>query len=348
MKILFSGGGTLGSVTPLIAIAQEIKKRQPGAEFLWLGTRTGPEDAMVARYGIAFKKIFSGKFRRYLSWKNFVDPLFVVIGFFQALMVISKFKPGMVMTAGGYVAVPVVWAAWLLRRPVIIHQEDIRPSVTNKLTAWFASTITVTFEKSLADFPKGKTVWTGNPVRDEIFSGNTDNARVRFLLESTIPTVLVVGGSTGAQALNNVIVTALPILLEHCQVIHVTGGKEVAAFSHPRYHRYDFLADELKDAYAVSDVVISRGGMSTLAELATLRKAVVIAPIPGTHQVDNANEFFKNNAALVINEKDMTPEQCASIILEAVNDLAVRQNLSRNIGKLLPDGAVEKIVSMIV
>ena len=121
MKIMFSGGGTLGSVTPLIAIAQEIKRRQPRAEFLWLGTRTGPEDTMVSRYGIAFKKIFSGKLRRYFSWKNLIDPLFIALGFFQALVAIFRFKPSVVMAAGGYVAVPVVWAAWLLRRPVHIH-----------------------------------------------------------------------------------------------------------------------------------------------------------------------------------------------------------------------------------
>ena len=252
------------------------------------------------------------------------------------------------MTAGGYVAVPVVWAAWLMRRPVTIHQEDVRPSITNKLTARFAGTITVTFQKSLADFPKGKTSWIGNPVRADIFSGSVDVARSYFSLEPNIPTVLVVGGGTGAQALNDVIVKALPFLLMHCQIIHVTGGKGTVVEPHPRYHRYDFLTDELKDAYAVSDVVVSRGGMSTLTELAALRKAVVIAPIPGTHQVDNANEFFKNNAALVINEHDMTSEQCASVILEAVTDVATRQNLSRNIGKLLPDGAAEKIASMIL
>jgi len=348
MRILFSGGGTLGSVTPLIAIAQEIRKRQPQAEFLWLGTRNGPEISIVSRYGMPFEKIFSGKLRRYFSWHNFLDPFLILLGFFQALSTIIKFKPSAVMTAGGYVAVPVVWAAWLMRRPVTIHQEDVRPSITNKLTARFAGTITVTFQKSLADFPKGKTSWIGNPVRADIFSGSVDVARSYFSLEPNIPTVLVVGGGTGAQALNDVIVKALPFLLMHCQIIHVTGGKGTVVEPHPRYHRYDFLTDELKDAYAVSDVVVSRGGMSTLTELAALRKAVVIAPIPGTHQVDNANEFFKNNAALVINEHDMTSEQCASVILEAVTDVATRQNLSRNIGKLLPDGAAEKIASMIL
>src|SRR3989339_1447610 len=165
MRILFSGGGTLGSVTPLIAIAQEIRKRQPQAEFLWLGTRNGPEISIVSRYGMPFEKIFSGKLRRYFSWHNFLDPFLILLGFFQALSTIIKFKPSAVMTAGGYVAVPVVWAAWLMRRPVTIHQEDVRPSITNKLTARFAGTITVTFQKSLADFPKGKTSWIGNPVR---------------------------------------------------------------------------------------------------------------------------------------------------------------------------------------
>ncbi|MFA6215893.1 MAG: glycosyltransferase, partial [Patescibacteria group bacterium] len=205
MKILFSGGGTIGSVSPLIAVYEEIKKQHPGAEFLWLATSDGPEDKLIGSYQIPLKKIFAGKFRRYFSWQNFFDPILIIFGFFQSLLIILKFKPQAVISAGGFVAVPVTWAAWLCRRPVLILQQDIRPGLANKLMARFASIIAVAFPKSLADFPGPKTVLTGNPVRPEILAGSREAGYKFFNFSPQLPTVLILGGGTGALSINRLV-----------------------------------------------------------------------------------------------------------------------------------------------
>lgn len=348
MKILLSGGGTIGSVSPLIAIFEEIKKQQPKDEFLWLATRNGPELKLILGYQIPVKVIFAGKFRRYFSFKNFLDPFLVILGFFQAFFIILKFKPDAILSAGGFVSVPVVWAGWLLRKPALIHQQDVGMGLANKLMAPFAKIITVTFPRSLTDFPAEKTVLTGNPVRPDILTGSKEEGYKNFNLSPELPTILVIGGGTGAQRLNNIVIEALPELSSFCQMIHLTGGKIEKIVEHPRYHGYDFLTEQLKDAYAVADLVISRAGMSVLTELAVLGKPAIIIPIPASHQEQNAIEFFKNNAALLVEEKNLTPAGFLEAIKELLADKVQLENLSRNIKKIMPADAAQKIVKMIL
>lgn len=345
----------MGSVTPLLAVAEELKKTRPEAEFLWLGTKSGPEKKVVEAYSIPFAAIPAGKLRRYFSWKNFVDPFFILAGFFKSFWLIFKFKPKMILSAGGFVAVPAVWAGWILRVPSLIHQEDVRPGLANKLSARFAKIITVTFSESLKYFPRA--VVTGNPVRQEIFSGMKDRAIDFFKLEKDPPTLLILGGGTGALELNKLVIDAATELLEFCQIIHLTGGRfddktftisELLKAENPRYHAFDFLVTEFKDAYAAADLVISRAGLGTLTELAVLGKPTVLIPIPKSHQEDNAWYFKKNNAVYLWDQTQLTPENFVGGVRELINNKVELENLSRNIKGAMKSDAAQMIAEEVL
>jgi len=348
MRIILAGGGTMGSVSPLIAIFEEIKKQQLTAEFLWLATKSGSEEGLITSYQIPIKKISSGKLRRYFSWQNFLDPFRILVGFFQSLIIIFKFKPQAVISAGGFVAVPVTWAAWLLRRPVLIHQQDIITGLANKLMAPFASIVTVTFGKSLADFPAKKTHLVGNPVRADVLTGSKDEGYNFFKLDPSLPTILILGGGTGSLNLNGIVLDSLQDLVQFCQIIHLTGGRLNKVAEHSRYRSHTFLTKQMKNAYAIADLVIGRAGLSTLTELSALKKPAIIIPMSNTHQEYNATEFFRNNAIALLQEGNLTPEIFSQAIKELLSDKAELSNLSRNISEIMPPGATEKIIKMIL
>lgn len=342
-KIILTGGGTMGSVTPLLAVAEEIKRKDQQAEFFWLGTKNGPERKIVELYHIQFASIPAGKLRRYFSLKNFLDPFLITAGFFKAFWVILKVKPKMIMSAGGFVGVPVVWAGWVLHVPILVHQEDLRPGLANRLSAPFSKIITVTFPESLKFFPKG--IVTGNPVRREIFLGDKERAFRNFGLEKELPTVLVLGGGTGALELNRIVAGAAAELVKLCQVIHITGGRmerflpEVLGDKKIRYHQFDFLAEDLRDAYVAADLVVSRAGLGTLTELAGLGKPTILVPIPKSHQEDNAYYFRRNNAAMIMNQSEMTPDNFAASVAGLISNKVELENLSRNMRNSMKLGA---------
>lgn len=333
----------MGSVSPLIAVADKIKEQKPDADFLWLGTDKGPEKKVVENYSIEFKPIIYGKWPRYFSLENFLAPFKVLAGFFQAIFIINKFKPDIILSAGAFVSVPVIWAGWLLKKKSLIHQQDIRPGLANKLMVPFANKITVTFEESLKFFPKEKTFLTSNSVRKEIFKGSRDWALQKFNLESNVSTVLFLGGGTGALKLNKIISKAVPKLTEFCQIIHVTGkNKKLEKIDNPRYKAYEFLIEDMKDAYAVADLVISRAGLSTLTELSVLAKPTILIPLPG-HQEKNAVYYQKNNAALILNQNDLNEEKLVKTIKNLLDNSSKLENLRRNISKMIDKEADEKI-----
>ncbi len=344
MKILFAGGGTIGPVSPLLALAEEIKRRQPRAEFLWLATRNGPENKLIGDYGIPVKEIFSGKLRRYFSLSNIFDPLLVLLGFFQSLALIMKFRPQVVVSAGGFVAIPVTIAAWLLGIPRLIHQQDVEPSLTNKILAPLASAITTTFATSAAYFPTAKTTVTGNPVRLDLSGISRDAAVNFFKFDGSKPVVLIMGGGTGAEKINELAVAASQELMGFCQVIHLTGGKISTTVKSQNYRQFDFLTHEMTQAYAAADLVVSRGGMATLTELAALKKPAIIIPMPNSHQEANAAEFLKQQAVVALDQNQLTPQQFVVSIKNLVSDSMALQNLADNMGKVLPSGAAEKML----
>ncbi len=335
MKILLTGGGTIGSVSPLLAISQELKKSHPEIEFLFLGSgKSAAEKELVANYQIPFKIIFNGKLRRYFSLLNFIDPFFIFLGFIQSFFILLKFKPNLIISAGSFVSVPVVWAGWILKIPSLIHQQDAVPGLANKLMARVAKKTTVTFEESLRDFSSHKTVWTGNLIREDIIEGSNIEANKLFNLERDLPVILVIGGGTGALFLNKLIVDALPELTEFCQIIHLTGeniANQELQIKNCRYHPYQFLNKEIKDVYAVADLVITRAGMSALTEISFLGKPAIIIPMPSSHQEKNAEIFTNHNAALVLDQNRLNAGILIQRLKNLFSDEKNLRELSRNI-----------------
>ncbi len=357
MLIILAGGSTGGSVSPVLAVAEEIKKQYLKdafeCEFLFIGTRKGlPEKELAQTQGISYRAICSGKLRRYFSFKNFADFFLILLGFFQSLFIILKYKPEAIVSAGGFVAVPLSWAGWFCRVPIFIHQQDVRPGLANKLIAPLARKITVSLPPSVAFFKKNKRVLTGNPVRSWILKGDKPRAIERFNLEQNLPTLLVIGGGTGAYKINEIIGEIVPELSKFCQIIHLTGRSKLsianAELSISRYHQYDFLDEEIADVYAAADLVVSRAGMGVLTELSVLGKSSIIIPIPGSHQEFNAQYFAEQKAVVLIEEKTMTPPLLLARIRQLVFSPGERSVLSLNISKLASHEAGRRIAEIIL
>lgn len=348
MRILLSGGGTMGSVSPLVATYQEIKTLRPETEFLFVGTADGPEKAAVESYKIPFRAIASGKWRRYFDLRNLVDPFKVFWGFIQSYFILKKFRPNAVMVAGAFVGVPIAWAARLHRIPVLIHQQDIIPGLANKLMANIATKITVSFEISLKDFFPQKTVLTGNAVRREFYDCDTKVAGQFFNLKADLPTLLILGGGTGAIKINEIVEKSLADLLQFCQIIHITGkGKKIDVES-DGYHQFEFLSSGMTEAMCAASLIVSRGGLSTTSESIIMAKPTVIIPIPQTHQEFNAQYFQKSNAAYVLSQESLTPEMFISVIKDLLYDEGQLQNLSRNIAKMMPHDGATRIAQLLL
>ncbi len=353
MKILLVGGGSGGPVSPLLAVAKQLKNRHPEAQFLWLGGIRGPEKNMVNAFDIPFHWIFSGKLRRYFSWRNFIDPIFIFIGFIQSIIYIKKWKPDVVIGAGSFIAVPTGIAAWFLRVPLITHQQDIKVGLANKILSYFSKTTTVSFETSLVDFSKKKAVLTGNPVREDILYGDLDRARQHFNLQADKPIILIIGGGTGALKINQLAIGALPELLNDFQVIHITGkGKKLPPLALKEkeefYYSYEFLINEMPDALAAADIVITRAGIGFLSELSALKKATIIIPIPNTQQEDNAEYFSSRGAAVYLKQNEISSQSLVADIREMINDKQSLEFLSNEIGKLYHRDAADRIINEIL
>ncbi|NCF75168.1 MAG: hypothetical protein GWO87_01625 [Xanthomonadaceae bacterium] len=355
LKVLLTGGGTMGSVMPLIAIMEKLKSDEANHHFLWIITKNGPEKDFLLKKGVEIETIFSGKFRRYFSFKNFIDPFFILIGFFQSFFIILKFKPDIILSAGSFVSVPTVFAGKILRVPILIHQMDIRAGLANKIMTPLATKITVGFEKSLNDYPKKKTIWTGNPIRQSLkiktpaSSADMQNAKLKtnFNLIDDLPTLLVIGGGIGAMAINNLIQDNLEELTKFCQIIHITGkNKSIKTAFNNRYHHFEFLQNIFK-AFTISDAVISRCGIGTLSELSAFKKPSILIPIPDSHQEENANFFVKAEAAIVLNQKNITNDIFVSSIKKILYNEDIKNKLSENIRKVFKSNGTEKVIEII-
>lgn len=359
MRILLVGGGTGGPVMPLIAVQQYLKKQNRGAHFLLVGTNSGPEQKIAHDHGIDFVAVPAGKWRRYFSFGNAAAPFLVLAGFLKAFGVIKKFRPDAAFAAGGYVAVPVIFAAKLLKVKIVIHQQDVKPSLTNKILAAFADKITVSFERSLKDFPSGsgfgsargtahKVEWTGNPVLKTLLESKKTmvQAREELSLRGDLPVILVVGGATGAVGLNSIVLQALPELVKFSQVVHVTGAGKELEFSHENYRQFPFV-NNMTDLYLAADIVVCRAGLSTISELSALGKVAVIVPMPNSHQEYNALALNLQNAAISIAEQALTGEILARLLRKLLLDGEGQKILSENIKNFMPKHAAEKIAALI-
>lgn len=352
MKILFSGGGTLGPVTPLLAIHETIKEAYPDATFVWVGTKHGPERELVKAAGIQFRVLSSGKLRRYISVWNVVDIFRILFGFFQSLKLMFVENPDLCITAGGFVSVPVHWAAWMFGVPTWVHQQDVRVGLANRLMAPFARMITTALADSTKAFPKKKTFWLGNPVRQHVIDGDKRAALKRFGLTNELPIVFATGGGTGSMRVNQLIVEAVRHLKGRAQVIHLSGKErpqelvERAEKHVPHYRAYQFFTEEMKEAYAAADIVISRGGFGTITEIAALGKPAILIPKLG-HQVENVRLLSDAGAVILVDEKTADGNYLAKIIRELLENTARMKRLGGRLRDMMPVAKKEDILHLV-
>jgi UDP-N-acetylglucosamine--N-acetylmuramyl-(pentapeptide) pyrophosphoryl-undecaprenol N-acetylglucosamine transferase len=347
MRVLLAGGGSGGSATPVLAVAQALRKLQPNVEFLYIGTTGGPEAALAAAQDIPFAGVATGKLRRYFDLQNFTDPLRVAAGVGQAYALARRFRPDVAFSAGGFGAVPPMLAARLLKARTLIHQQDVQPGLANRLLAPLADMITVSLQSSLAQFPRATV--TGNPVRAEVLAADPREAYLRLELEPGAPLLVVTGGGTGALGLNRLVAAAAPRLVESFQVLHLTGrGRGVPPVTDsPRYRQIEFLVDEMPHVLAAATIVVSRAGMGTLTELAALARPALVVPLPDSHQQANAEAFARLGAVEIADQPSLTPERLTERVLSLLADAERRDRLGRSLSTSMPRDAAHRIANLI-
>ncbi|MCL5260356.1 MAG: undecaprenyldiphospho-muramoylpentapeptide beta-N-acetylglucosaminyltransferase [Gammaproteobacteria bacterium] len=312
MKIIFTGGGSAGHVTPNIALIKKFS--QENWEINYIGSKNGIEKELIAPLNIPYYAIASGKLRRYFSWHNFLDPWKILWGIFQAYFLCLKLKPQIIFSKGGFVAFPVVVAAWLNRIPVIVHESDFSVGLANKLCFPFAKKICLTFPSTVKMFrSQKKLVVTGTPIREEFFVGSAKKGLELCGFTHGKKIILVFGGSLGAKKINQIVRNLLPELLINYQIAHVCGkGKIDTTINFPGYKQFEYLTDEFPHLMAAADLVISRAGANAIYELIALRKPNILLPLSKTSsrgdQILNAKYCAKNGYSQVIFAEDLTTE----------------------------------------
>lgn len=309
-KILLTGGGTAGHVTPNIALLPHLK--EAGYEISYVGSYTGMEKELIEAQNIPYYGISSGKLRRYFDPKNFSDPFKVIKGLGQAIHLIHKLKPNVIFSKGGFVSVPVVLAAKFCHVPAIIHESDITPGLANKIAIPGATKVCCNFPETMKYLPSEKAVLTGSPIRRELLSGNAQTARQLCGFDESRPVLFVIGGSSGSVVINNAVREALPTLLQKFQVIHMCGKGHLEPTLAPTkgYHQIEYIGKELRDIFAMSDVVISRAGANSICELLALHKPNLLIPLSAAasrgDQILNAGSFEKQGFSMVLMEENLT------------------------------------------
>lgn len=319
-KIVLTGGGTAGHVTPNIALLPHLQAA--GFEVVYMGSYDGIEKKLIEDFNIPYYGISTGKFRRYLDIKNFTDPFRVIKGFSEAKKYLKEIKPDVVFSKGGFVSVPVVRAAASLKIPCILHESDMTPGLANKLCVSAAKKICCNFPETVAMLPEDKAVLTGSPIREELASGNKIAGLDLCGFSANKPVVMVVGGSQGAASVNECVRKALPRLLEDFQVVHLCGkGKlDESLLTLKGYRQFEYIKAELKDIFAMADVVISRAGANAICELLALAKPNILIPLPSAKsrgdQLLNARSFESQGFSIVIDEAELTEDLLAEKVQE--------------------------------
>lgn len=323
-KIVLTGGGTAGHVTPNLALIPRLQA--DGWEIHYLGAADSPEENLIRDVpDVAFHPISVGKLRRYFDVKNFSDPFRVIKGIGQSRRLIKQIRPNVVFSKGGFVSVPVVYGAAMNRVPIVIHESDMTPGLANRLSIPFAKAECCTFPEAV-NYARGKGVHTGTPIRPEILSGSRRNGLKRFGFDESRPVLMVMGGSTGAQAINQALWQALPMLTDNFQILHLCGkGNTNSSFAGTRnYVQREYLNDEMADAYACADVMVSRAGANALCEILAARKPALLIPYPKSasrgDQLLNAESFRQRGLSQVLQQEDMTPETLTRAIEQLYHD----------------------------
>ena len=320
-RIILTGGGTAGHVTPNIALIPGLKEL--GYDIHYIGSYNGIEKELIEQLGIPYHGISSGKLRRYFSTQNFTDPFRVLKGFGEAKKLIKTLKPDVIFSKGGFVSVPVVMAGKQCHVPAIIHESDMTPGLANKLSISSATKVCCNFPETLTFLPKGKAILTGSPIRQELLSGDREAALKFCGLTDDKPVILIVGGSLGSVVVNNAVRAILPQLLETFHVIHLCGKGKVAEELKDLkgYVQFEYIQQELKDLFALTDIVISRAGANAICELLALHKPNLLIPLSANasrgDQILNARSFERQGFSMVLEEEELND----TVLLDAIQTL---------------------------
>ncbi|MDC7292123.1 undecaprenyldiphospho-muramoylpentapeptide beta-N-acetylglucosaminyltransferase [Butyrivibrio sp. DSM 10294] len=346
--IVLTGGGSAGHVTPNIALIPALKKA--GYEIFYIGSYNGIEKKLIEDYNIPYFGIATGKLRRYFDPKNFSDPFRVLKGFTEAVKLLRKIQPDVVFSKGGFVSVPVVRAAGFLKIPYIVHESDMTPGLANKLSMTGAKKICCNFPETMRVLPADKAVLTGTPIREELGMGSKEEGKKFCGFTDDKPVLMVIGGSLGAQSVNETVRYALPRLLPQFNVVHICGKEKMdnLKLSVPGYKQFEYVKNELKDIFAMADIVVSRAGANSICELLALKKPNILIPLSTKasrgDQMLNARSFEQQGFSLVIDNDDLDED----ILVETIQDLFEnREKYIENMSKSNLHSATNTIVQII-
>ena len=347
-KIVLTGGGTAGHVTPNLALLPSLQER--GYEVHYIGSYNGIEKKLIEGAGIPYDGISSGKLRRYFDLKNFSDPFRVIKGYAEARALLKKYRPDVVFSKGGFVAVPVVLAAKHYKIPTIIHESDMTPGLANKICIPSAAKVCCNFPETLQYLPADKAVLTGSPIRRELLQGDRLTGLNFTGLSAAKPIIMVIGGSLGAVAINNAVRELLPKLLQKYQVIHICGKGHLdeSLIGRPGYVQYEYVDAPLRHLFAAADIVLSRAGANSICEILALRKPNVLIPLSAAasrgDQILNADSFARQGFSKVLKEEDLSDKALSTAVFDLYKN---RETYINAMEKSSLSNAVETITSLI-
>ncbi|MBS6518513.1 MAG: undecaprenyldiphospho-muramoylpentapeptide beta-N-acetylglucosaminyltransferase [Clostridium sp.] len=347
-KIVLTGGGTAGHVTPNLALIPSLRKEE--FDIHYIGSYNGIERRLIENAGIPYDGISSGKLRRYFDVKNFSDPLRVLKGYGQAKRLMKQYKPDIVFSKGGFVSVPVVLAAKHYKIPVIIHESDMTPGLANKICIPAAQKVCCNFPETLNYLPKDKAVLSGSPIREELLTGDRLSGLQYAGLSANRPVILVIGGSLGSVTVNHAVRSILPKLLPQFQVIHICGkgNLDESLIGTSGYVQYEYVDKPLRHLFAAADLIISRAGANSICEILALRKPNILIPLSAAasrgDQILNANSFAKQGFSTVLEEEVLTSDTLYQAVSETYKK---RMSFIETMEKSTLNNAVETIMNLI-
>jgi len=324
VDIVFTGGGTAGHVTPNLALFPDLQKAN--LSLAYIGQSNSIEESLVKGEGVPFYPISAGKLRRYIDFQNFTDVFKILLGFLQAFVHLTRLRPKLVFSKGGFVSSPVVWAAWICRIPIIIHESDISPGLANKLAIPFANKVCYSFPETEKYLPPAKRVYTGVAIREFLKQGDALRGRTLCGFSAEKPVIVIIGGSQGSKALNLLVRSNLTTLCTDFNICHLCGAGETDALfeNYSGYKQFEYLRKELPDVFAMATLIISRAGATSLFEFLSLMKPSLLIPLPlgasRGDQILNAQSFAKQGFSVTIDEASLhkDPKKFVQIIKETV------------------------------
>ena len=344
-KIVLTGGGTAGHVTPNIALTEKLKEENFKIDYI--GSHNGIEKELLKNEDFDYHSISSGKLRRYLSKENFTDIFKIVKGVGDARKILKKIKPDIIFSKGGFVTVPVVLAGKSLKIPVVIHESDITCGLANKISMPFSSAICYTFPET--ELPKEKSFMTGTPIRKELFAGIREKGLKIAGFKNDNPVILVMGGSLGSVTINNFLRESLDILLKKYNVIHLCGKNNLDEnIKKDGYVQFEYIGEELPHLLKCADIIISRAGANSISEFLALKKPNLLIPLTlkasRGDQILNAKSFQKQNFSMVLNEEDLDKES----LIKNINELYDKRDFYiENMSKTNANNGVAEVYKVI-